>query len=175
MTNHNLAVQPNHPPPEPTPTPVTSVRNPARQLPVHTFQVNQGGTQILLTLEMRHGTTQTSDLWPCISLSSGEDGEIWQTDSFCGRRLRTAVFWQEDRVVWRREGLTWQKWEYSYILLPVTFNLLANTACILSVTVIFGVCQSFRSSSSTAVPPRSVWSLTAITTLRGRWYSRVHG
>lgn len=40
VTNHNLAVQPNPPPPEPTPTNATSVKNHARQLPVHSFQVN---------------------------------------------------------------------------------------------------------------------------------------
>ncbi|XP_031718447.1 inositol polyphosphate phosphatase-like 1b [Anarrhichthys ocellatus] len=39
VTNHNLAVQPNPPPPEPTPTNVTPVKNHARQLPVHSFQV----------------------------------------------------------------------------------------------------------------------------------------
>ncbi|XP_042273976.1 inositol polyphosphate phosphatase-like 1b isoform X2 [Thunnus maccoyii] len=39
VTNHNLAVQPNPPPPEPTPTNATSVKNHARQLPVHSFQV----------------------------------------------------------------------------------------------------------------------------------------
>ncbi|XP_059201429.1 inositol polyphosphate phosphatase-like 1b [Centropristis striata] len=39
VTNHNLAVQPNPPPPEPTPTSVPSVKNHARQLPVHSFQV----------------------------------------------------------------------------------------------------------------------------------------
>uniref|UniRef100_A0A8C4GZQ1 phosphatidylinositol-3,4,5-trisphosphate 5-phosphatase n=1 Tax=Dicentrarchus labrax TaxID=13489 RepID=A0A8C4GZQ1_DICLA len=39
VTNHNLAVQPNPPPPEPTPTIVTPVKNHARQLPVHSFQV----------------------------------------------------------------------------------------------------------------------------------------
>ncbi|XP_034399633.1 inositol polyphosphate phosphatase-like 1b [Cyclopterus lumpus] len=39
VTNHNLAVQPNPPPPDPTPTNVTPVKNHARQLPVHSFQV----------------------------------------------------------------------------------------------------------------------------------------
>ncbi|CAJ1058808.1 inositol polyphosphate phosphatase-like 1b [Xyrichtys novacula] len=39
VTNHNLAVQPNPPPPEPTPTSITPVKNHARQLPVHSFQV----------------------------------------------------------------------------------------------------------------------------------------
>ncbi|KAA8588783.1 hypothetical protein FQN60_010128 [Etheostoma spectabile] len=39
VTNHNLAVRSNPPPPEPTPTNVTSVKNHARQLPVHSFQV----------------------------------------------------------------------------------------------------------------------------------------
>ncbi|XP_037635817.1 inositol polyphosphate phosphatase-like 1b isoform X1 [Sebastes umbrosus] len=39
VTNHNLAVQPNPPPPEPTLTHVTPVKNHARQLPVHSFQV----------------------------------------------------------------------------------------------------------------------------------------
>ncbi|XP_068445748.1 inositol polyphosphate phosphatase-like 1b [Clinocottus analis] len=39
VTNHNLAIQPNPPPPEPTPTNVTPVKNQARQLPVHSFQV----------------------------------------------------------------------------------------------------------------------------------------
>ncbi|TNN50818.1 Phosphatidylinositol 3,4,5-trisphosphate 5-phosphatase 2B [Liparis tanakae] len=39
VTNHNLAAQPNPPPPEPTPTNVTPVKNHARQLPVHSFQV----------------------------------------------------------------------------------------------------------------------------------------
>ncbi|TDH07499.1 hypothetical protein EPR50_G00106630 [Perca flavescens] len=39
VTSHNLAVQSNPPPPEPTPTNVTSVKNHARQLPVHSFQV----------------------------------------------------------------------------------------------------------------------------------------
>ncbi|XP_045887593.1 inositol polyphosphate phosphatase-like 1b [Micropterus dolomieu] len=39
VTNHNLAVQPNPPPPESTPTNVTPVKNHARQLPVHSFQV----------------------------------------------------------------------------------------------------------------------------------------
>ncbi|KAK5864640.1 hypothetical protein PBY51_015869 [Eleginops maclovinus] len=39
VTNHNLAVQPSPPPPEPTPIIVTSVKNQARQLPVHSFQV----------------------------------------------------------------------------------------------------------------------------------------
>ncbi|XP_034739540.1 inositol polyphosphate phosphatase-like 1b [Etheostoma cragini] len=39
VTNHNLAVQSNPPPPEPTPTNVTSVKNHFRQLPVHSFQV----------------------------------------------------------------------------------------------------------------------------------------
>ncbi|XP_076595037.1 inositol polyphosphate phosphatase-like 1b [Chaetodon auriga] len=39
VTNHNLAVQPNPPPPEPAPTNVTPVKNHARQLPVHSFQV----------------------------------------------------------------------------------------------------------------------------------------
>lgn len=40
VTNHNLAVQPSPPPPEPTSIIVTSVKNQARQLPVHSFQVN---------------------------------------------------------------------------------------------------------------------------------------
>ncbi|XP_035525435.1 inositol polyphosphate phosphatase-like 1b [Morone saxatilis] len=39
VTNHNLAVQPNPPPPEPTPTIVTPIKNHAKQLPVHSFQV----------------------------------------------------------------------------------------------------------------------------------------
>ncbi|KAM9849589.1 inositol polyphosphate phosphatase-like 1b isoform 2-T2 [Aulostomus maculatus] len=39
VTNHNLAVQPNPPPPEPTPISTTSVKNHARQVPVHSFQV----------------------------------------------------------------------------------------------------------------------------------------
>ncbi|XP_029297631.1 inositol polyphosphate phosphatase-like 1b isoform X2 [Cottoperca gobio] len=39
VTNHNLAVQPSLPPPEPTPIIVTPVKNHARQLPVHSFQV----------------------------------------------------------------------------------------------------------------------------------------
>ncbi|XP_070692714.1 inositol polyphosphate phosphatase-like 1b [Pempheris klunzingeri] len=39
VTNHNLAVQPNPPPPEPTATNVTPVKNQTRQLPVHSFQV----------------------------------------------------------------------------------------------------------------------------------------
>ncbi|TMS17460.1 Phosphatidylinositol 3,4,5-trisphosphate 5-phosphatase 2B [Larimichthys crocea] len=39
VTNHNLAVQQNPPPPEQTPTNVTPVKNHARQLPVHSFQV----------------------------------------------------------------------------------------------------------------------------------------
>ncbi|KAM7389924.1 hypothetical protein PAMP_023868 [Pampus punctatissimus] len=39
VTNHNLAVQPNPPPLEPTPINATSVKNHARQLPVHSFQV----------------------------------------------------------------------------------------------------------------------------------------
>ncbi|XP_072251574.1 inositol polyphosphate phosphatase-like 1b isoform X1 [Leuresthes tenuis] len=38
VTNHNLAVQPSPPPPEPIPTSVTPVKN-ARPLPVHSFQV----------------------------------------------------------------------------------------------------------------------------------------
>ncbi len=41
VTNHNLAVQPNPPPPEPAPINVTPVKNHARQVPVHSFQVNQ--------------------------------------------------------------------------------------------------------------------------------------
>lgn len=39
VTNHNLAVQPNPAPPEPTPTSVTPAKNNTRQLPVHSFQV----------------------------------------------------------------------------------------------------------------------------------------
>ncbi|KAI3351631.1 hypothetical protein L3Q82_020466 [Scortum barcoo] len=39
VINHNLAVQPNPPPPEPAPTSVTPVKNHARQVPVHAFQV----------------------------------------------------------------------------------------------------------------------------------------
>uniref|UniRef100_A0A3Q3NEN4 phosphatidylinositol-3,4,5-trisphosphate 5-phosphatase n=1 Tax=Mastacembelus armatus TaxID=205130 RepID=A0A3Q3NEN4_9TELE len=39
VTNHNLAAQPNPPPPEPAPTNVTPVKNHARQVPVHSFQV----------------------------------------------------------------------------------------------------------------------------------------
>ncbi|XP_069550436.1 inositol polyphosphate phosphatase-like 1b [Brachyistius frenatus] len=39
VTNHNLAVQPSPPHPEPTPTSVTPVKNNVRQLPVHSFQV----------------------------------------------------------------------------------------------------------------------------------------
>ncbi|KAM6999778.1 inositol polyphosphate phosphatase-like 1b isoform 2-T2 [Tautogolabrus adspersus] len=39
VTNHNLAVQPNPPPPEPTSTNVKPVKSQARQLPVHSFQV----------------------------------------------------------------------------------------------------------------------------------------
>uniref|UniRef100_A0A3Q3JE49 phosphatidylinositol-3,4,5-trisphosphate 5-phosphatase n=1 Tax=Monopterus albus TaxID=43700 RepID=A0A3Q3JE49_MONAL len=39
VTNHNLAVQPNPPPPDPTPATITPVKNQARQMPVHTFQV----------------------------------------------------------------------------------------------------------------------------------------
>lgn len=42
VTNHNLAVQPNRPTPEPTPTNTPPVKNHARQMPVHSFQVNQG-------------------------------------------------------------------------------------------------------------------------------------
>ncbi|XP_029968132.1 inositol polyphosphate phosphatase-like 1b isoform X1 [Salarias fasciatus] len=39
VTNHNLAVQPNPPPPEPTPPSVPPVKNNDRPLPVHSFQV----------------------------------------------------------------------------------------------------------------------------------------
>ncbi|XP_028272722.1 inositol polyphosphate phosphatase-like 1b isoform X2 [Parambassis ranga] len=39
VTNHNLAVQQVPPPPEPAPTVETPVKNNARQLPVHFFQV----------------------------------------------------------------------------------------------------------------------------------------
>ncbi|XP_039976189.1 inositol polyphosphate phosphatase-like 1b isoform X2 [Xiphias gladius] len=39
VTNHNLAVQPNRPTPEPTPTNTPPVKNHARQMPVHSFQV----------------------------------------------------------------------------------------------------------------------------------------
>ncbi|XP_065814823.1 inositol polyphosphate phosphatase-like 1b isoform X1 [Labrus bergylta] len=39
VTHHNLAVQPNPPPPETTSTNVAPVKNQARQLPVHSFQV----------------------------------------------------------------------------------------------------------------------------------------
>lgn len=41
MTNHNLAVQPTPPPPEPAPASVQPVKNHDRQIPVHSFQVNQ--------------------------------------------------------------------------------------------------------------------------------------
>lgn len=40
MTNHNLAVQQNPPPPEPTPPNATPVKTPVRPLPVNSFQVN---------------------------------------------------------------------------------------------------------------------------------------
>lgn len=40
VTNHNLAVQSNPPPPEPIPTNITPVKNHVRQMPVHSFQVN---------------------------------------------------------------------------------------------------------------------------------------
>ncbi|XP_014857300.1 PREDICTED: phosphatidylinositol 3,4,5-trisphosphate 5-phosphatase 2B-like [Poecilia mexicana] len=39
VTNHNLAVQPSQPPPNPAPTIVTSAKNNTRQLSVHSFQV----------------------------------------------------------------------------------------------------------------------------------------
>ncbi|XP_053285374.1 inositol polyphosphate phosphatase-like 1b isoform X1 [Pleuronectes platessa] len=39
VTNHNLAVQPAPPPPEPAPTSRAPVKNHARQMPVHSFQV----------------------------------------------------------------------------------------------------------------------------------------
>uniref|UniRef100_A0A3Q1IVN3 phosphatidylinositol-3,4,5-trisphosphate 5-phosphatase n=1 Tax=Anabas testudineus TaxID=64144 RepID=A0A3Q1IVN3_ANATE len=39
VTNHNLAVQPNPPPPEPIATNATPVKNHVRQMPVHYFQV----------------------------------------------------------------------------------------------------------------------------------------
>lgn len=46
VTNHNLAVQPNPPPPEPTPAGVTAVRNHGRQMPVHSFQASQDGQSV---------------------------------------------------------------------------------------------------------------------------------
>ncbi|XP_029367782.1 inositol polyphosphate phosphatase-like 1b isoform X1 [Echeneis naucrates] len=39
VTNHNLAVQPNPPPPEPILTNIPPVKNHERQIPVHSFQV----------------------------------------------------------------------------------------------------------------------------------------
>nr|XP_046261218.1 inositol polyphosphate phosphatase-like 1b [Scatophagus argus] len=39
VTNHNLAAQPNPPPPEPAPTIVTPAKSHARPLPVHSFQI----------------------------------------------------------------------------------------------------------------------------------------
>lgn len=47
VTNHNLAVQPNPLPPEPVLTNTPPVRNHARQMPVHSFQVTQGALFIL--------------------------------------------------------------------------------------------------------------------------------
>lgn len=44
VTNHNLAVPQNPPPPEPTPPNATPVKTPARPLPVNSFQVSCVGT-----------------------------------------------------------------------------------------------------------------------------------
>lgn len=68
VTNHNLAVQSNPPPPEPTPTNVTSVKNHARQLPVHSFQVNQVEKvtfYLFLSYMTWDKTNHTTDLWLC--------------------------------------------------------------------------------------------------------------
>lgn len=111
VTNHNLAVQPNPPPPEPTPTGVTAVRNHARQMPVHSFQVSQDGPSLS---GLSDGTTvEITDLRCCVKsyffVSSGEDGAVRQTDCFCGCGHRSAALWQKVCVIRHRKGLAWQK------------------------------------------------------------------
>lgn len=71
MANHNLAVQPNPPPPEVTPSNVATVKNHARQLPVHSFQVNRDGkahfVKCLLFTYMPQAVTQMQQIKQLLS------------------------------------------------------------------------------------------------------------